>query len=206
MVDASTNPSGRAYHGSVVVVVVLSTLVHTVLRLDRAWAHGASENVNWLSWPTPRRTAGPRARNRIDDARRPPSTSSPYVVAAVSQRVLCVSSQPPRYAGPRARRAQSRGDRGAPTYTYLAAPVTPTETLGPWPWIRRLAAAARRASLIGADKRTHAFIHVGSRRPAYERIRNPGGRPVRASSDCLGRAVDFRTAGAALPYLCQQAS
>jgi hypothetical protein len=32
----------------------------------------------------------------------------------------------------------------------------------------------------------------------------PGGRPVRASSDCLGRAVDFRTAGAVLPYLCQQ--
>lgn len=92
MVDASTNPSGRAYHGSVVVVVLLSTLVHTVLRLDRAWAHGASENVNWLSWPTPRRTAGPRARNRID-ARRPPSTtSSPYVVAAVSQRVVAAAA------------------------------------------------------------------------------------------------------------------
>jgi hypothetical protein len=62
MVDASTNPSGRAYHGSVVVVVVLSTLVHTVLRLDRPGV-GASENVNWLSWPTyatPHRPA-PRA-------------------------------------------------------------------------------------------------------------------------------------------------
>lgn len=91
MVDASTNPSGRAYHGSVVVVVVLSTLVHTVLRLHRPGV-GASENVNWLSWPTPRRTAGPRARNRID-ARRPPSTtSSPYVVAAVSQRVVAAAA------------------------------------------------------------------------------------------------------------------
>jgi len=54
----------------------------------------------------------------------------------------------------------------------------------------------------------HAFLPVGSRFPAavVRVCTNASGTPYElVSSDCLGRAVDFRTAGAVLAsYLWQQ--